>query len=166
MQVRCVVEDAVMPIQVLFDMVMCLTSRVISIQDPMRSFDDFALLDADCTMLDHCSDNSAPNQVVYPTITSMPHSSSSHDATKQSGNNDDDDYDDDGRLLIDNTQTIYHSLRLPCGVPVSCQPAVLGACCCPLLLDCLNQDVQECLRILPNSVHALVRRTRIWVNMT
>jgi hypothetical protein len=67
-------------------------------------------------------------------------------------------------LLIDNSQNVYHPVRLSCGVVLSCRPAVLTQC--PSIVKVLERDIQQCLSILPASVSALVRRTRIWVNLT
>lgn len=67
-------------------------------------------------------------------------------------------------MLIDNSRNTYHPVRLRCGVRAMCRPEVLGSC--PSLLEHLNADLVQCLQILPVSVHALVRRTLIWVNLT
>ena len=37
---------------------------------------------------------------------------------------------------------------------------------CPTILRDLNHDLMECLSVLPPSVHNLVRRTQIWLNVT
>lgn len=65
-------------------------------------------------------------------------------------------------VLIDNTRHIYIPVKLTCGVRVLCRPEVLRRC--PLILHDLNTDLRQCLSILPPSVHALVRRTQVWVN--
>ena len=66
--------------------------------------------------------------------------------------------------LIDNSILVYIPIRLPCGVTVHCRADVLARC--PSVLRDLNNDVEGCLDVLPTSVHALVRRTKIWVNTT
>ena len=43
-----------------------------------------------------------------------------------------------------------------------CRPEVLGRC--PAVLRDLNGDIMQCLRVLPRSVHGLLRRTKVWVN--
>jgi len=64
--------------------------------------------------------------------------------------------------MIDNSQTTYIPVKIRCGMLVMCRPDVLSLC--PEILDHLNSDLSQCLEILPGSVRALVRRTRIWVN--
>ena len=71
---------------------------------------------------------------------------------------------DQSSLLIDNSRNFYLPVRLKCGVHALCRPDVILHC--PNVLQDLNTDLSECLRILPSSVHALVKRTRIWVNRT
>jgi hypothetical protein len=66
--------------------------------------------------------------------------------------------------LIDNSRNLYIPIKLSCGVRVLCRPEVLRQC--PLVIHDLNADLYECLKILPPSVHALVRRTQVWVNAT
>ena len=66
--------------------------------------------------------------------------------------------------LIDNTVLLYIPMKLKCGVNVYCRPDVLARC--PRILRDLHHDIRACLEILPPSVHALVRRTKIWVNTT
>jgi hypothetical protein len=66
--------------------------------------------------------------------------------------------------LIDNSVLVYIPMHLRCGVTVLCRPDVLARC--PSVLRTINRDVQGCLDILPRSVHALIRRTKIWVNTT
>jgi hypothetical protein len=70
----------------------------------------------------------------------------------------------DGIILINNQSNPYNELRLRCGVTVMVRPEVFASC--PSALDHLNSDVSYCFRILPNSVRPLVRRTRIWINLT
>jgi hypothetical protein len=65
--------------------------------------------------------------------------------------------------MIDNRQLPYIPIRLPAsGVSVYCSPEVLSTC--PMVLQSLQADVTQALRVLPPSVHALVRRTNLWVN--
>lgn len=66
------------------------------------------------------------------------------------------------QLLIDNRQLSYIPIRLQCGTCVFCAPEVLSTC--PMVLQSLQADVTRALKVLPASVHALVRRTKIWVN--
>jgi hypothetical protein len=68
--------------------------------------------------------------------------------------------------FIDNRQNIYIPIPLPCGVTIQvrlssvwCQPSLLVT-----VLTTLREDVNNCLNILPPSVHPLICRTRIWVN--
>jgi hypothetical protein len=66
--------------------------------------------------------------------------------------------------LIDNSRNIYIPIQLGCGIRVLCRPDVLTRC--PLILKDLDTDLCQCLSILPRSVHHLVRRTQIWVNLS
>lgn len=66
------------------------------------------------------------------------------------------------KRMIDNTALFYVPLRLRCDVVAMCRPEVIARC--PQLLQELNADLFRCLRVLPLSVHGLVRRTKIWVN--
>lgn len=63
---------------------------------------------------------------------------------------------------IDNTQLVYIPITLACGTQVHCAPDVLSAC--PMVLRSIQTDVTQILKILPWSVHALVKRTPIWIN--
>jgi hypothetical protein len=65
-------------------------------------------------------------------------------------------------MPIDNSRNTYSPVRLRCGVELMCRPEVLDSC--PEILEHLNTDLSQCLEILPISVRALVRRTRVWVN--
>eukprot|EP00980_Cylindrotheca_fusiformis_P011281 scaffold2597_cov116-Cylindrotheca_fusiformis.AAC.9 len=65
-------------------------------------------------------------------------------------------------VLIDNTSLEYLEVMLPCGVRVMCSPEVLSTC--PMILRSLQTDCRQLFRILPRSVHDLLRRTKIWVN--
>lgn len=82
---------------------------------------------------------------------------------------------------IDNSRNVYIPVRLPCGIQVMCRLSVLLQC--PQVLQDLHTDVyvpcarmrwtpsltcicrQGCLELLPLSVHNLIHRTRIWVNL-
>lgn len=66
--------------------------------------------------------------------------------------------------MIDNSRVNYVAIRLRCGVTAMCRTNVLILC--PQILQCLNYDVKQCLEMFPPSVHALIQRTRIWVNYT
>lgn len=72
--------------------------------------------------------------------------------------------DVDSKVLIDNSRNIYIPIQLGCGIRVLCRPEVLTRC--PLILNDLNSDLCQCLSILPRSVHHLVRRTQVWVNLS
>lgn len=69
-----------------------------------------------------------------------------------------------GSPMIDNTNVTYLPLILQCGVTACCRPDVLVRC--PLILQDLNRDILACLAILPVSTHALIKRTRLWLNTT
>jgi hypothetical protein len=65
--------------------------------------------------------------------------------------------------LIDNSQLVYIPIVLPrCRVTINCRPIVLSQF--PQIVAQLDRDVDSCLRVLPRSVHALIRRTQLWVN--
>lgn len=66
--------------------------------------------------------------------------------------------------MIDNTELVYIPMLLQCGVMAHCRPDVLVRC--PLVLRDLNCDIFGALEVLPPSVHALVKRTNIWINTT
>lgn len=72
------------------------------------------------------------------------------------------DNDENQPKMIDNSNLLYISLSLPCGVEVRARPGVLSNC--PAILHELDQDLKECLALLPKSVHRLIKRTRIWIN--
>jgi len=65
---------------------------------------------------------------------------------------------------IDNRHHQYIPIRLKNGITLQCRPEIFQSC--PAIIDTLHQDLNDCLRILPRSVHALVRRINIWVNDT
>ena len=66
--------------------------------------------------------------------------------------------------MIDNSNIVYWSIPLPCGFLIKVRPNVLWEC--PGVLHDLQQDLQQCLQLLPKSVHALVKQFTIWVNGT
>jgi len=66
--------------------------------------------------------------------------------------------------MIDNSKLTYIPMHVSCGVTVFCRPDVLTKC--RRILDDLDMDLRQCLRILPRSTHGLIRRTNIWVNNT
>lgn len=63
---------------------------------------------------------------------------------------------------IDNTRLVYIPITLPCGIQVQCAPDVLSNC--PMILRSIQADLTQILKILPWSVHSLIKRTKIWVN--
>ncbi|MGK3748906.1 MAG: hypothetical protein ACI8RD_001198 [Bacillariaceae sp.] len=65
--------------------------------------------------------------------------------------------------MIDNRQLTYIPIRLACGVCVYCSPDVLSNC--PMVLRCIQADLTRAFKILPLSVHDLIRkRTNLWLN--
>ena len=84
------------------------------------------------------------------------------------GPNDDGAQEREWRALyenkIDNSQLTYVAINLRCGVKLMCRPDVL-TCCRSVLYD-IREDLSQCFEIFPSSVHALIRRTRIWVNLS
>jgi len=66
--------------------------------------------------------------------------------------------------MIDNTSNVYVPVRLQCGVTTNCRPQVLAHC--PNVLQDLNEDLSGCLHVLPVSLHDLVKRTVIWINLS
>mmetsp|Transcript_24745 Transcript_24745/g.36958 ORF Transcript_24745/g.36958 Transcript_24745/m.36958 type:complete len:381 (-) Transcript_24745:1256-2398(-) len=67
-------------------------------------------------------------------------------------------------IMIDNSQNVYIPFHLKCGVTTRCSLEVFDEC--PEILDIIEDDIHNCLRTLPSSVHELVRRTNIWINVT
>ena len=65
---------------------------------------------------------------------------------------------------IDNSRISYVPITLTTGNTVHCAPDVLSSC--PMILRSIQTDLLEILNILPWSVHALVKRTNIWVNLS
>jgi len=65
-------------------------------------------------------------------------------------------------MRIDNSRLTYIPVELPCGVKLKCRPSVLTKT--PQILSQLCEDATNALRLLPNSVHPLVKRSTIWVN--
>ena len=67
-------------------------------------------------------------------------------------------------MKIDNTNKTYIPFRFKCGLKAYCTLDVYEQC--PTILQILENDVNHCLRILPFSVHDLIRRTKLWINVT
>jgi hypothetical protein len=68
-------------------------------------------------------------------------------------------------ILINNAQNIYYPIRLRrCGAILMCRPEVLVQC--PTIIQHLQNDISYCIHILPISVRSLIRRTKIWINLT
>jgi hypothetical protein len=63
---------------------------------------------------------------------------------------------------IDNTRLTYIPINLECGNQVYCAPDVLSNY--PMILRSVQADLAHILKILPWSVHNLVKRTKIWIN--
>jgi hypothetical protein len=63
---------------------------------------------------------------------------------------------------IINSRLVYIPIRLGCGCIAQVRPDVLVHC--PSVLHDINQDLADCLQLLPRSVRYLILRTRIWVN--
>lgn len=66
--------------------------------------------------------------------------------------------------MIDNRFVNYLAIKLRCGVIAMCRTNVLTLC--QSALKDLNADFTRCLEIVPNSVRAFIKRTRIWVNLS
>ena len=64
--------------------------------------------------------------------------------------------------MINNTTLVYIPIRLPCGVQAFCAPEVFSKC--PMILRSVQTDLVQIFKILPWSVHSLVKRTKIWIN--
>lgn len=64
--------------------------------------------------------------------------------------------------MINNRQLVYVPIRLACGIRVYCSPEVLSTD--PGVLRSLQADLTRIFRVLPRSVHCLIRRTNIWLN--
>lgn len=67
--------------------------------------------------------------------------------------------------MIDNSQNVYIPFHLQkCGITTQCTLQVLNNN--PHILQTIEQDVYDCLKVLPQSVHHLIRRTVLWINET
>ena len=64
--------------------------------------------------------------------------------------------------FMDVSGRLYVSVRLSVGVFCQCRPSVLRDH--REVLEDLESDLRQCFRVLPKSVHSLLRRTKIWVN--
>ena len=77
-------------------------------------------------------------------------------------------------FIIDNTKIVYHKITLPLSissnspfainVTVYCTRDVLYTC--PMILKTIQIDINQCLQVLPYSVHNLIRNTNIYINTT
>lgn len=65
--------------------------------------------------------------------------------------------------FIDNTRNKYLPIKLKCGITIQCRPEIISVC--PSIIQTLEKDVQDCIKILPPSTHNLIRRIKIWVNV-
>ena len=66
--------------------------------------------------------------------------------------------------MIDNSLNVYIPFRLKCGITAQCRLEVFDTF--PEILDVIEEDVFNCIRALPPSVHDLVRRTNVWINVS
>lgn len=68
--------------------------------------------------------------------------------------------------FVNNRNSIYIPVLLCCGVTINVRLGLLflKPYLLPVVIATLNEDCTTCLKLLPHSVHALIRRTRIWVN--
>lgn len=66
--------------------------------------------------------------------------------------------------MIDNSENVYIPFHLKCGLTAQCSLEVFDVV--PQILDVIEKDVFNCIKALPASVHELVRRTNIWINVT
>lgn len=66
--------------------------------------------------------------------------------------------------LIDNRSITYFPYKLKCGVVLHVSGDVFHHC--PEVFSALEHDISDCLSILPRSIHKLIRRTRVWLNMS
>lgn len=66
--------------------------------------------------------------------------------------------------MIDNSRNVYIPFHLKCGLTAQCRLEVFDIC--PEILDVIEEDVLNCIKALPSSVHDLVRRTNIWINVS
>jgi len=64
--------------------------------------------------------------------------------------------------IIDNRTLEYIPVRLKCGICAYCSPDVLKHC--PMVLRSIQADLSNCFKMLPISVHSLLRRTNLWLN--
>eukprot|EP00934_Nitzschia_sp_Nitz4_P001562 Nitzschia sp. Nitz4//scaffold341_size29662//7475//8725//NITZ4_008037-RA/size29662-processed-gene-0.26-mRNA-1//-1//CDS//3329548543//1562//frame0 len=63
---------------------------------------------------------------------------------------------------IDNTTLVYIPIQISTGNTVYCAPDVLSQC--PMIVRSIQADLTQVLQLLPWSVHALIKRTQIWIN--
>ena len=118
---------------------------------PMSSNDFLSLMDEPATLQDGSRNPAATTSHywVRPLQKTKQPSSSSHQLP----------------LMIDNSNLLYLTIPLQCGVTVKCRPQVLWDC--PGVLSDLQNDLHQCFQILPRSVHWLIRsKFAVWVNRT
>mmetsp|Transcript_15849 Transcript_15849/g.18416 ORF Transcript_15849/g.18416 Transcript_15849/m.18416 type:complete len:341 (+) Transcript_15849:91-1113(+) len=65
---------------------------------------------------------------------------------------------------MDNTQNIYVPFHLKCGINAHCSLDVFNQC--PEILEIVEEDMFAILRVLPPSLHKLIKKTNIWINVT
>lgn len=70
--------------------------------------------------------------------------------------------------MIDNRSRRYHCLKIDCGnggkVSLMLDPPTFYSRWKHDFVRVLQRDVIHCFSVLPESVHSLIRHTRIWVN--
>ena len=64
--------------------------------------------------------------------------------------------------LVDNSHHVYRELKLSNGIIILFRDNIPQHC--PEVFSILEEDITQSLKLLPRSVHPLVKRTRIWVN--
>jgi hypothetical protein len=109
---------------------------------------------------DSGSNNSIPESnhgIVYqqfPEILDASHTDSQHK------------YDNERSLFVDNSFLQYAPIRLEkSGVICMCRPNVIRHPYFLRIVGILDADVVSCLKVLPISVHNLVLRTKLWINL-
>jgi len=66
--------------------------------------------------------------------------------------------------MIDNSKNIYIPFHLKCGIIAHCNMEIFHTH--PDILTTMEDDVRNCIKVLPRSVHDLIRRTAIWMNVS
>lgn len=59
---------------------------------------------------------------------------------------------------------VYIPFHFKCGVTAQCNLEVFDKF--PEILEILENDCANCLRILPKNCHDLIRRTNLWINVS